>query len=224
MSKAVVLADHVSERVVRAAEALGSPVLPLAAGLGQLRGADVVICFAAPAMWSRVVLRAVSFRTRALIVVPLGEPAAPPWGSRAISRLVLPSQFAARAWASLVPLGRLAVVHPGPPAFHEHDGVYVAGPEDRWNPEPVVAAARGGAAIVSTVGDEGFPPGTVVAADTASARQALLDDPRRRALLGAAALAWAQRGRTAEDEAAAWRCIATDARSSTTRGGRKTGL
>ncbi len=221
MSKAVVLADDVSERVVRAASAVGAAVLPLTAGWGRLRGADLVICFAAPAAWSRLVVRVVSFQARALVVVPLGEPVAMPWGNRAINRLVLPSQFAARAWTSVVPLGRLTVVVPGPPPLREHDGVYVAGPDDRWDPERVVAAARGGAAIVSAVADEGFPPGTVVGSDVAGARQALLDEPRRRALLGAAAQAWAERGRTTEDEAAAWRCLAADARSTTGRGGRR---
>ncbi|MSQ03666.1 MAG: hypothetical protein EXR71_17570 [Myxococcales bacterium] len=224
MSKAVVLADDVSERVMRAARALGAPVLPLAGWPARLRGADLVLGFAAPASWSRLVVRAVSLRARALLVVPLGEPVAPPWGTGAINRLVLPSQFAARAWAAWIPMGRLTVVAPGPSAGDEHDGVYVAGLADRFDPERVVAAARGGAAIVSTVADEAFPPGTVVVADAAAARQALVDDPRRRARLGAAAAAWAARGRTGEDEAAAWRCLAADARSTTARGGRRTAL
>lgn len=93
----------------------------LRAGLGggaTLEGAEVVHAFAEAAAIRGLLLRARLRGIRAVVVTPLGSPSALPFAGRFVSRLLLPSQPEARAWAAWVPLGRIAVVEPEP-AEHE---------------------------------------------------------------------------------------------------------
>jgi hypothetical protein len=203
--------------VERAAAALGAPTQPLrsasAPGAGSPR---VTLAFAAPGDWPQLVRRLRGPFATPLLVVPLGPPSADWEVLPAIARLVLPCQRAARAWGVGVPLGRLVVVEPAPAAGV--DGVYLAGEADALDPEGIVAAARAGAAIVSTVAHDVLPPGAVVSADAVAAAAALRSEPRRLVALGAMASAWAARGRLPEDEAAAWRAVAQEVESMARRG------
>lgn len=194
-------------------------LLPLAAA-ARARG-RVVVAVGPPSAWISLV-PAISLHARGWIGIPEGVPERP--AAPGFLRVVLPSQAMARAWSAGVALGRLVVVEPGPPAQPAPTGVFVAGEADRLDPEAIVAAARAGAAIVSTVAHDVLPPGAVVRADAEVAAAELAADPARRAALGERARAWAERGRRPEDEAAAWRTIVAEVVSMSRRGGRAAAL
>lgn len=217
MKQRTVLSDVRRPRVERAAAALGGRVLPLGAGAPAFRGPPgVCLAFAAPADWPALVRALRGPFPTPLLVEPLGAPGPLAEPFPAIARFVLPSQRAARAWGAFIPLGRLVVVEPAPLAGEA--GVYVAGEADALDPEGIVAAARAGAAIVSSVAHEVLPPGAVVSADPEAAAAELAADAARLNALSAFARGWAARGRTPEDEAGAWRAVAAEVESMARRG------
>lgn len=203
----------------RLTAALAAERLPLA-DARRARG-RVVVVVGAPSAWAGV-LPAFSLRSRGWLAIPDSGAARP--APPGFLRVILPSQAAAREWSAVVAPGRLVVVEPGPPASPAPGGVFVAGEPDRVDPEALIAAARAGAAIVSTVAHDVLPPGALVRADGETAAAELRADPARRQALGALARAWAERGRRPDDEAAAWRTIVAEAVAMSRRGGRGAGL
>ncbi len=218
MKQRTVLADVRTPRVERAAAALGARILPLAGAAPPTPGPPrVTLAFAAPGEWQALIGRLRGPFGTPVVVVPLGTAVAPTDPHAAIARFVLSSQRSARSWGEWLPLGRLVVVEPGPMA--SAGGVYEAGEDDALDPEAIVAAARAGAAIVSAVAHEVLPPGAIVAAEGAAAAAVeLRADARRARTLGAMARTWAERGRTLEDEATAWRAVAEEVESMARRG------
>ncbi len=217
---ALVLADRPGQRAERIAHALGAPLAPLSRARGESVGVNVIFAFAPLEAIPALVLRLCSLRSRALIVSPLGEPGPLPRWNAPIARFCFPSQAEARRWLPYIPLGRLVVVEPGPAAQPHPESIYVATASDALDPEPIVAAAAGGAAIVSPLAHACLPPGAVVEADVEAAREALLNDPDRCHTLGRLSRDWALRGRTTAAEAASILAIAAELRSMSTRGGR----
>lgn len=55
----------------------------------------------------------VAFTSIPLVYTPTQPPEPLAWWSRRVDRIVLPSQAVARAWAELVPLGRISVASTG---------------------------------------------------------------------------------------------------------------
>jgi hypothetical protein len=193
-------------------------VEPIAAAAPPGPGAPrVVVAFAPPSAWPGLVRALRGPFVAPLVVVPLGPPGALPEALPAIARFAAPSQRLARAWREFLPLGRWVVIEPAPVAAGA-GGVYVATEADALDPEPIVAAARAGAAVVSAVAHDVLPPGAVVAPEPVAAAASLAADTPRLAALGALARAWAARGRTPDDEAAAWRALAGEVESMARRG------
>lgn len=217
---ALVLADEPGPRVQRVAAALGARIAPLREARGESRGTTLVFAFCRLADLPALLFRLVSLHPRAVVVTPLGEPGPLPSWNAPIARFCFPSQAAARRWLPHIPLGRLVVVEPGPLAVRERDPVYVATTADALDPEPIVAAAAAGAAIVSPFAHAMLPPGAVVSDDSEGARAALIADPSRLRALGLLSRDWAARGRTPADESAAILALAAELRSMATRGGR----
>lgn len=225
-SSSVVLFDGENARAVRSATALAARTAPVDRARAAGAGASFVLAFAAPAAWPRLVLRLGALRPRALGVVPLGPPTPLPFGSSAIARFLLPSQAAARAWGPYIPLGRLVVVEPAPPARATPGGVYCVTAPDLQDPEGLVAAARGGAAFVCArerVGGarlaEDLPLGTVITEQPEAESAHLRNDPSRLAALGKLAERWAAI-RNEAAEAAAIRALRAEVLAMATRGGR----
>lgn len=217
MKQRTVLSDVRRARVQRVAAALGAQIVALGDAAPAWSGAPgVSVAFAAPSAWAALVRALRGPFPTPLLIEPLGAPGPLAEPFPAIARFVLPSQRAARAWGAFIPLGRLVVVEPAPLAGEA--GVYVAGEADALDPEGIVAAARAGAAIVSSVAHEVLPPGAVVSADPEAAAAELAADAARLNALSAFARGWAARGRTPEDEAGAWRAVAAEVESMARRG------
>lgn len=125
-----------------------------------------------------------------LVLTPTGPPApVPAW----VARVLLPSQYAARAWARVVPLGRLVVVEPPAVPDPTLGPLYEADEADAFDPERLLAAVAAGVPVRSSIVHDLLPPP-----------------------VGAAA--WALRGRAPDHEIAALTAIYAEVVSMARRG------